>query len=450
MELIDTIVSLITPLGGAVGGIRLSGPQSLDVARQLFFPLSKELKWQPRYVYFGQFKTQNKILDEGLAIYFQAPYSYTGEDVVEFFFHGSQFIGQRILKIILEHGIRLAERGEFTRRAFYNGKMDLIQAESVSYLYQVRNEKALDMVMKNLTGKFSHFLIEIKEKIVSLLANIEAYLDFPELEFEVATDKIATYLSEIKSLIYKILSGYQKSQTIYQGYRISLLGIVNSGKSTLLNRLIEEEKAITAPVPGTTRDIVEGEIYLEGLHYRFYDLAGLRPTEDKIERIGIRKALQRAKESDLVLVVMDISQKDTRLNQKILQRIEKYNYLIAYNKIDLLEKRPQNDISDSREVFISAKNGWGIEDLKQKIVDLTAQGVNLNEQLVLTNERHRNGLEQSLQALNRCQESLEAGFTYDCLTVDLQEALYHLQELIGEVTTEDILDNLFANFCIGK
>jgi tRNA modification GTPase len=450
MELIDTIASLITSLGGAVGGIRLSGPRSLEVSQQLFSPLSKDKNWQPRYAYFGKFKDEGKLLDEGLAIYFKAPYSYTGEDVVELFFHGSQFIGQRILQAILKKGIRLAKRGEFTRRAFYNGKMDLVQAESVSYLYQVRNEKALDMVLRNLTGQFSNILSQIKEKIVSLLSSIEAYLDFPELEFEVEPEKVLGNLREIQDLIYKVLSNYQKSQTVYQGYKISLLGIVNSGKSSLLNRLLEEDKAITAPIPGTTRDIVEGEIYLNGLHYKFYDLAGLRPTEDKIERVGIRKALQKARESDLVLVVMDITQKDVFLNQKILQKVKKYNYLIAYNKIDLLDKRPQNDISSLREVFISAKMEWGMDELKKKILALTSNETNLGEQLVLTSERHKNGLEQALQALYRCRESLELGYTYDCLTVDLQEALYHLQELIGEVTTEDILDNLFANFCIGK
>ena len=447
----DTIVSFITSCNGPVSGIRVSGERSLDVLRKIFIPefKKKDIGFTARKVYLGDFVSENGFIDQGTAVFFKGPASYTGEDCFEIFFHGTHLISRLIIDAIIHSGVRIADAGEFTRRAFLNSKMDLLQAEAVSELYQTRNEKALSLVYNNLKGTFSKEINEIREKLVGVISGIEAYLDFPEDEIEAGnTDTISKEVRSIQNIISNILKNRESSDYIRNGYRIALFGLVNSGKSSILNQLLKEDRAIITDIPGTTRDIIEGEISIKGILYRFFDMAGMRWTSDTIEKIGIKKALKMAKNSDLILFVTDISLEDQELNNKLEKKLKKYKHLTVKNKCDL--KDIAESENDSAELLISAKTGVGFDRLIDDIYDMTAGDLKMDDEMFLINERQKSHLLQTIDSLGLSLETIENGYTLDCVSVDLYDALNYLREIIGEVSTEDILDRVFSSFCIGK
>ncbi len=447
----DTIVSFITSCNGPVSGIRVSGDKSLEVLKKIFVPeyKKKDIKFIARKVYLGDFVSENGFIDQGTAVFFKGPASYTGEDCFEIFFHGTPLISRLIVNSIILNGVRVADAGEFTRRSFLNSKIDLLQAEAISEIYQTRNEKALSLVYNNLKGTFSKEINEIRDTLVGVISGIEAYLDFPEDEVEAGNTKtISLEVKSIQKIIRDILKNRESCDYIRNGYRIALFGMVNSGKSSILNQLLKEDRAIITNIPGTTRDIIEGEISIKGILYRFFDMAGMRLTSDTIEKIGIKKALKMAKTSDLILFVTDISLEDQELNLKLEKKLKKYKHLTVKNKCDL-KKSVENENS-STELLISAKTGVGFDELVEKIYSLTVGDLKMDDEIFLINERQKSHLLQTIESLDLSLETIKNGYTLDCVSVDLYDALNYLKEIIGEISTEDILDRVFSTFCIGK
>ena len=446
----DTICALATASGvGAISVIRLSGPKAITICNEVF-PAKNLCEEDSHTVHFGTIRNANNIVDEVLVTIFKNPHSYTGEDVVEVSCHGSVYIQNKLLQLFLNKGARMAKAGEFTLRAFSNGKMDLSQAEAVADPITSDSKAAHQVALQQMRGGFSDELKELREELINFASLIELELDFGEEDVEFADRaKFNKLLEKIKAALKRLVDSFAVGNVIKNGIPVAILGEPNVGKSTLLNALVNEEIAIVSDVAGTTRDTIEDDLIIEGVHFRFIDTAGLRETSDVIESIGIQKALEKAQRAQVVLYIVDAS-KD--LSQQLQDAEELKGKLanklvIVVNKID---QKPaiKEQIKDA--LFISAKQKKGLEALTHTLLSFVNTGALSNNQTIVSNSRHVDALNKSLNQIIKTIEGLNSGISGDFLAMDIRQALYYLGEITGEISTDDLLDNIFSNFCIGK
>ncbi|GAB3338461.1 tRNA uridine-5-carboxymethylaminomethyl(34) synthesis GTPase MnmE [Marivirga atlantica] len=450
----DTIVALSTAPGvGAIAVIRLSGDDAINLVNSVFHGKNL-LSQQSHTAHFGTIRDGSKILDEVLATVFIAPHSFTKENVVEVSCHGSPFIVQQLIKLFLRRGARLAKAGEFTQRAFLNGKFDLAQAEAVADLINADTEAAHKAAMNQMRGGFSEQIKQLRQELIHFASMIELELDFGEEDVEFA-DR-----SDLKNLVDKLLSvikilanSFDLGNVIKNGVPTVIAGKPNAGKSTLLNALLNEEKAIVSDVAGTTRDFIEDEINLEGVVFRFIDTAGLRDTEDKVEAIGVERTREKMKQASLIIYMFDLKNDNIVEVNREINMLENLGipFIKVGNKVDEVQAELYEAMKkDDTTLFISAVNKENLELLKEKLVET----VNLDNfktgDTVVTNIRHYDNLIQTQNALQAVMEGLNSDVTGDFLAMDIRQALHYLGEITGEITTDDLLANIFSKFCIGK
>lgn len=448
----DTICAVATAPGmGAIAVVRLSGPQAHDIACRLFYrngkPFQKELIEGYR-AYYGQI---GDGLDEAVVTFFKAPHSFTGEDSVEISAHGSVFIQQRLLELLVEAGARMAMPGEFTRRAFVNRKFDLAQAEAVADLIASQNEAAHRLAMNQLKGGFSKELQLLRSKLVEITSLIELELDFSEEDVEFADrTQLKQLLDETQRHIGQLINTFRLGNAIKNGIPVAIVGETNTGKSTLLNALLGEDRAIVSDIAGTTRDTIEEVMNWDGILFRFIDTAGIRETEETIEKIGIQRTLRKISEADIVIGMVDATQEPEamrRAAQAIAEKVDqgKQTLLLLQNKTDLCQSTPNNDI-----LAISAKTGEGLDVLRDQLVAIGKGLMSTQNAVLVTNVRHYEALKHANESLDAVDKGLEDGIPTDLVAQDLREALYYLGTITGEITTEEVLGSIFGRFCIGK
>lgn len=448
----DTISAISTPYGtGGIAIVRVSGPEAIAIAERLTCPLQDAKGYTVRHAYLHRGRT-NEILDEVLVSVFRAPHSFTGEDVVEIACHGSLFIQQEVLRWLADEGCRMARPGEFTQRAFLNGKMDLTQAEAVADLIAAETKAEKDLALSQLRGGVSSELAALREQLLHFTSLIELELDFADHEELEFADR-----SELKGLAQKIeetltalVGSFQTGNAIKNGIPVAIAGATNAGKSTLLNALVGEERAIVSDVHGTTRDTVEDTLVIDGMLFRFIDTAGIRETKDSIEAMGIARSRQAIEKAQIVLHVVDVT-KDEReplLTSPQGEETGSKPVLYVYNKVDLLKGAKQTKDTDSPAIYLSAKNGE-VEALKRLLVK-TAQGMFQHNGTVISNARHYEALVRAQDAIRRVQEGLQNDISGEFLSMDLQDCLAALGEITGQITSREVLNNIFAKFCIGK
>lgn len=452
----ETIVALATPPGvGAIGVIRLSGRNSFDIINTLF--PSKNLKVQPSHtLHVGYLVNEKKVLDEVVVSLFKSPRSYTGEDVVEISCHGSPYIHQQVLDACIEKGARLAKPGEFTQRAFLNGKLDLSQAEAVADLIASNTSASHKTAINNIRGKFSEALKDLREQLIKFSALIELELDFSQEDVEfVDRSQLKNLVADAMGQTGKLIQSFKLGNVIKNGVTVAIIGKPNAGKSTLLNALLNEDRAIVSEIPGTTRDTIEEVINIDGILFRLIDTAGIRNhSKDIIENFGIEKSLQKMKQADIVLYLFDIDEMSIQELKAIVQEMQQQNitYLLVANKIDYKNEtagREKFSINDGI-IFISAKNNLHLEVLKERMMDLVLKDTVPTENVIVTNARHYHSLAQVNEALNDVMLGLENKISGDLLALDIRRSLQYLGEITGEITNEDQLDYIFSKFCIGK
>ncbi len=481
----DTIIALATSSGvGAIAVIRLSGENSIKIVNEYFRSKfgSKDLTAVKSHtVHLGDILENKNIIDEVLVSVFKGPNSYTGENVVEISCHGSVYVQQEILQLFLKNDVRHADAGEFTLRAFINGKMDLSQAEAVADLIASDSKASHQIAMQQMRGGFSSEIALLREQLLNFASLIELELDFAEEDVEFADRKqFQELISKISTVLKRLIDSFALGNVFKNGIPIAIVGEPNVGKSTLLNALLNEEKAIVSEIPGTTRDAIEDEIIINGVAFRFIDTAGIRDTKDIVESIGIKKTFENIEKAQLVLHLVDANKiKDKRTKRKekrqknqdfnIRENIQalrnKYpnkKILTIINKVDLLSdeensklinetirSQPDND-RDSKLILLSAKNKTGIDTLMQNLTDLANIGALSDNEIIVSNSRHFEALNNALNSLQEVQKGLDNNISSDLFAIDIRQALYYLGEITGEITTEDLLGNIFANFCIGK
>jgi tRNA modification GTPase len=458
----DTIAALATPHGfGAIAVIRLSGKDAIAILEKVF--KTKTLKPKVLHnkashtAHFGIIAEDDVILDEVLATIFKAPTTYTGEEIVEISCHGSVFIQQQILQLLFKHGARPAQAGEFTLRAFLNGKLDLSQAEAVADLIASNSASSHQVAMQHMRGGFSSKIAVLRENLLNFASLIELELDFSEedVEFADRTD-LKKLVHTILSIIEKLILSFDLGNVIKHGVPVAIVGKPNAGKSTLLNVLLDDERAIVSEIPGTTRDTIEDELIIDGVLFRFIDTAGIRTTTDVIEQMGVNKAFEVIKKSAIIIYLFDtheLSMGDLELELSLIKdHIGTSQLLVVGNKIDfeVLEDLKKEFISVANITFISAKEKNNMEELKQKLVSLfDTRTVNTTDTIV-TNSRHVSSLNKAFAALNKVNEGLATNIQSDFLALDIRYALEALGEITGQVTNDDLLGNIFSKFCIGK
>jgi len=452
----DTIVALATPPGiGAIGVLRLSGAKAIEIANKLF--PSKDLQHQHSHtLHVGVLKDGDNLLDEVVVSLFKNPTSYTGEDIVEISCHGSPFIQQQVIEACIKYGARLAKPGEFTQRAFLNGKIDLTQAEAVADIISSNTAASQKAALHTMRGGFSMNLKELRERLLKFSALIELELDFSQEDVEFA-DRRQFYglINELQESTDKLINSFRLGNVIRNGVSVAIVGKPNAGKSTLLNRLLNENRAIVSDIPGTTRDTIEEVINIDGILFRLIDTAGIRQhTTDTIETAGIERSLEKMREADIVLYLFDVRNDKLEEVQEWCMEAKKLDikYLLVANKADELEEaKARQELSALEHViFISAKQNLHIEVLREKMVDTVIQGQVQPESTIITNARHYHALKEVSRSLSEIKRGLDDMLPGDLLALDIRRCLYYLGEITGEITTEDQLDYIFSKFCIGK
>ena len=448
----DTIVALATPSGsGAIAVIRLSGPRAVEIANGVF--RGKDLTKSPSHtIHFGTIRDGETILDEVLVSLFIAPHSYTKENVVEISTHGSKYIIESIIKLLIRHGARAAKPGEFTLRAFLNGGMDLSQAEAVADLIASNSQASHQVAMQQMRGGFSHELKGLREQLIHFASMIELELDFAEEDVEFANrDQLKSLILQIQAVIRRLIQSFEQGNVMKNGVPVVIAGKPNVGKSTLLNALLNEERAIVSEIAGTTRDTIEDEINIHGITFRFIDTAGIRETLDIIEAKGVERTLEKMKAAKLIIYLVDPAQ-DLQTMEAQIAEVEKLQIplVLVVNKSDLLSPQSQQELAHLNPNFISALNKEGIDELKEEILrKVNLHHINTDDVLV-TNIRHVEALQQTQEALDKVLYGIDNPVTSDFLSMDIKQALHYLGEITGTVTTDDLLDNIFSKFCIGK
>ncbi|MFD1096237.1 tRNA uridine-5-carboxymethylaminomethyl(34) synthesis GTPase MnmE [Salegentibacter chungangensis] len=470
MKLNDTIVALATPSGaGAIAVIRVSGPEALSIVAPLFNAKSKkELKEQPSHtLHLGNIVDGERTLDEVLVSIFKGTRSYTGEETVEISCHGSPYIQQEIIQLLVRKGCRSAEAGEFTLRAFLNGKMDLSQAEAVADLISSENQASHQMAMQQMRGGFSNEIQKLREELLNFASLIELELDFAEEDVEFANrDQFKELIFKIQKVLKKLVDSFATGNVLKNGIPVAIVGEPNVGKSTLLNSLLNEERAIVSEIAGTTRDTIEDEMSIGGVGFRFIDTAGIRETKDVVESIGIRKTFEKINQAQVVVYLVDSSRlkaDSDRLKEvhfeieKIKNKFPQKPIIIVANKVDQLSAEEKEmlesdlgNIPRTNLKLLSAKTGTGVDELKDKLLEFVNTGALRNNNTIVTNSRHYNALLKALEEINKVEEGLNANLSGDLLAIDIRQALHHFGEITGEITNDDLLGNIFANFCIGK
>jgi tRNA modification GTPase len=448
----ETIVALATPAGvGAIGVIRLSGPDAIKIADSVF--KGKDLtKQQSHTIHFGSIVDGEVILDEVLASLFVAPKSYTRENVVEISCHGSNYIIESIIKLLIKNGARSAKAGEFTLRAFLNGQLDLSQAEAVADLIASNSKASQQVALQQLRGGFSNQLQTLREQLVQFASLIELELDFAEEDVEFANrDQLKKLIFEINKVIVALIQSFELGNAIKQGVNTVIAGRPNAGKSTLLNALLNEERAIVSHIPGTTRDTIEEILNINGINFRLIDTAGIREATDAIEKIGVERTMEKIEQSALLVYVYDADQITTEELNSDLESLKRpgVTMLVVANKADLLSLGEINALTQSQTLLISAKEKTDIEELKSKIYHSAVKDQLDGNETLVTNIRHLEALQKTEEALARVLNGIDT-VTSDFLSMDIKQALHYLGEITGTVTTDDLLENIFSKFCIGK
>ncbi|MBT1247505.1 MULTISPECIES: tRNA uridine-5-carboxymethylaminomethyl(34) synthesis GTPase MnmE [unclassified Thermosipho (in: thermotogales)] len=439
----DTISAISSPYGtGAISIIRIDGPKSYEIVKKLTD--LDEIKH--RRVYSTYIYLENEVIDQVNVVFFKSPKSYTGNDLVEIYAHGGIIVTRKILETILSSGARLAERGEFTKRAFLNGKISLVQAEAIYQIIEAKSEISLKMSLQNLKGGLNEEIEYYRREILNILSEIEVTVDYPD-DIEIDTKNIVKEIFRIKNEIDNKVTNSKKALMLNDGIVMTIVGKPNSGKSTLLNRLLLEDRAIVTDIPGTTRDVIKGEIDINGVRFIIVDTAGIRETEDIVEKIGIDRSLREMKKADIVLFVLDASTGFTKEDEFILKEIENNNFIPIWNKCDSSLKINKK-FED--EVKISALTGEGLRNLENKIMSKVKDIVESGTSSHITTQRQVEILERVNLYLERAVKSLEEGFELDIISFDLRKALEELDTLLGKRFTDDLLDNIFSNFCVGK
>ncbi|APD07667.1 tRNA modification GTPase MnmE [Flavobacteriaceae bacterium UJ101] len=463
----DTIVALATPNGaGAIAVIRLSGKQALEIAHSVFESIheGKQLIHQKSHtIHLGYVKDDVKNIDQALFSIFKGPHSYTGENVVEISCHGSVYIQQQILQLLIKKGARIADPGEYTLRAFLNGKMDLSQAEAVADLISANSEIAHQTALQQMKGGFSNELGELRKKLIHFASMLELELDFATEDVEFADrSELNRLLEKLEYNLKYLADSFSLGNVIKEGIPVAIVGEPNTGKSTLLNTLLNEERAIVSNIEGTTRDTIEDELVLEGINYRFIDTAGIRDTQDQIENIGIQKTFEKIEASKVVLYMVDVEkiQHDPQKIDRYLEEIHKITsqyptkkVLVLLNKVDLIPSELDLTAFNTLEncIPISAKEKKGIKTLTDELVNVIKRGEINTNQTIVTNTRHYEALVSALEAIQKTKQGLEMEIPGDLLALDVRQALHHLGEITGEIDVDtDILGTIFGEFCIGK
>jgi len=464
----STICAISTPSGpGAIAVVRLSGEDAVPICDKFFFSKGKKLiKQKPNTLHFGTIRDGDKIIDEVVVGIFKAPHSYTGEDVVEVSCHGATYVQQQLLQLFINNGARLATPGEFTMRAFLNGKMDLSQAEAVADLIASTSRASHKVAINQMRGGFSDEIKKLREKLVNFSSLIELELDFIEEDVEFADRReLKDLVLKINKLIEQLVNSFSLGNVIKNGVPVAIVGKPNVGKSTLLNSLVKEEKAIVSEVPGTTRDAIEDTIVIEGVVFRFIDTAGLRETSDFIENLGIRKTYQKIKQASIVLLLVDATDDINIINGSVKEILKQTSsddkqLILVINKTDKLtdseinKKFTRKKLDSLREqdgfILISALDHGDVHDLAQELVKTINLKALEENDIIITNTRHYEALFHSSEAIQRVLNGLEKEISGDFLAQDIREVLHYLGEITGEITTDEILGNIFSKFCIGK
>jgi tRNA modification GTPase len=454
-ESADTIAALSTPLGEAgIGIVRLSGPQAESIARRIFRPHQPRPTWRSHQLYLGHIVDfQGEIIDEVLLTLMRAPRTYTRQDVVEINCHSGYGVLKRILELTLAQGARLARPGEFTLRAFLSGRLDLTQAEAVLEVIKARSQAGLKVAAAHLTGGLGRRLRQVREALLDLLARVEAALDFPEEAAELSAAALQAELTPQSQSLKALINSYQEGRLLQEGLLVVIAGRPNVGKSSLLNCLLNLDRAIVTDIAGTTRDLIEETITLGGVPVRLSDTAGLRPARDKVEELGIARTKERLGQADLVLYLVDGSEPLAAADQEALTDLAGQPGLAVINKIDLpiqLAEAPLWEATAFPIVKISALTGQGIEDLKQGIVDLALGGGLKGEGEIITQARHHQHLQNALAFLEQAQALLGPAPAWELVALELKEAVQQLGEITGEEVGDAVLDRIFAEFCLGK
>ncbi len=450
----DTICALSTAQGmGAIAIIRVSGAQSFSIVESIF---SKTLNGKTSHTaHFGRIMNGQEIIDEVLITVFKNPASFTGQDSIEIACHGSVYIQKRILELLLKNGARMANPGEFSMRAFMNGKMDLSQTEAVADLIASTSKAQHNVAMNQMRGGFSNDLKILRQKLMDFASLVELELDFSEEDVEFADrSQLELLVAEIKATIHQLIESFKVGNVIKNGVPVAIVGTPNSGKSTLLNAILNEDKAIVSDIAGTTRDVIEDEMVLNDITYRFIDTAGIRNTSDEIENLGIKKAFEQVKKADIVLLMIDLV--DATAEQIIANighfkgaNIQSYQSLIPiFNKIDQVDLS-QFKALEGKGVFLAAKFKTNQKDLEKALAEAVGT-VRVEDQTIVTNIRHFEALTKAGETLNRVERGLFDQIPGDLLAMDIRQTLHHLGEITGNVTNDELLGNIFANFCIGK
>ncbi len=463
----ETICAIATGRGGALGIIRVSGPNAIINTDKIFIPADKTHKLlSERKAYtisYGHITNKDgEIIDEVLVSLFRAPHSYTGENCTEISCHDSEYILKQIMQMLIDNGCRAANPGEFTQRAFLNGKMDLSQAEAVADLIASSSKATHRIAMNQMRGNFSHELRTLRDKLLHLTSLIELELDFSDhedLEFADRKELKETSL-QISTVISKLINSFSLGNAIKNGIPVAIIGETNAGKSTLLNTLSGDDRAIVSDIDGTTRDVIEDTININGTTFRFIDTAGIRETHDTIEAMGIERSFKALNKAEIVILMYDLQRKDNFLDfyEKIHQHLINKQVILAMNKCDIV---PESDIKIPEiikissnihwhTITISAKSGTNIEQLRNMLSELSCIPETSNNDIIITNVRHYEALTKALNAINHVEYGLTTSLTGDLIAQDLRECLFHLNDILGEVTTDEILHNIFKHFCIGK
>ncbi|WP_405381840.1 tRNA uridine-5-carboxymethylaminomethyl(34) synthesis GTPase MnmE [Maribacter sp. LLG6340-A2] len=461
----DTIIALATPSGaGAIAIIRISGPEAIAIASNHFESVSGKIlgKQKSHTIHLGYIKENNNTLDQVLVSVFKNPHSYTGEDVIEISCHGSPFIQQQIIQLFLRNGCRTADAGEFTLRAFLNGKMDLSQAEAVADLISSDNAASHQIAMQQMRGGFSNEIKHLRTELLNFASLIELELDFSEEDVEFA-DRTAfkNLLVRIQKVLQGLIDSFAVGNVIKNGIPVAIVGEPNVGKSTLLNAFLNEDRALVSDIAGTTRDTIEDEISIGGIGFRFIDTAGIRETDDVVEGMGIKKTFEKIEQAQVVLLLVDGSKlltDDQKLKNIVIdfEKIKNRNPLkplvLLVNKADTLSEIDKEKITSyiNEVKYLSAKTGEGVEELQNSLLEFVNTGALRNNETIVTNTRHYNALLKALEEIEKVQMGMDVDLSSDLLAIDVKQALYHLGEITGQVTNDELLGNIFANFCIGK
>ncbi|CAH2215344.1 tRNA uridine-5-carboxymethylaminomethyl(34) synthesis GTPase MnmE [Tepidibacter aestuarii] len=459
MYIDDTIAAIATAPGeGGIGIVRISGEKALDIAESIFESVNKKSikDYNPRTLIYGNIIDDDKIIDEVLLAYMKGPHTYTREDVIEINCHGGFISVKKILELVLKKGARLSEGGEFTKRAFLNGRIDLSQAEAVMDIINAKTDLSYNVAQSQLEGSLSFKIKELRNKVTELLAHVEVAIDFPDEDVEHITYE--NLYNKSKELRKEIINLYETSETgkiIRDGLKTVIVGKPNVGKSSLLNAILKESRAIVTDIPGTTRDVIEEFVNINGIPLKIIDTAGIRETEDVVEKIGVQKSREFFESADLAILVLDASRKLSEEDIDILKNVKNKNTIVLINKTDLENKMDEDKIKEyvdeKRIIKISALERKGIDKLENEIADMVYKGnVSQGDSVMITNVRHKDSLEKAIKSINDAIKAIEDNMALDFIEVDLKNIWDYLGEVSGDTVSEDLLDTIFRDFCIGK